>query len=236
MSQTSLRNIIGRSEFFRITQGKHPSIPADAGVELRHGVARRDYIAVPCESVQQPQPGSGAYVSFEQNCRRLLVTGLNDSDLSPYRHVGTTCISGTQTRGGSLATASTASATSSGRSAFARVSADGLTGRRSRISVSTRPGQTTHVRMPFSFSDRKSTRLNSSHRCISYAVFCLKKKQCRSGSINPHAGSSRLPSTLCAISAADANPLHSIPPIGFFLKVRGPPRSPPFPKREAFPS
>src|SRR5437879_12370145 len=26
------------------------------------------------------------------------------------------------------------------------------------------------------FEDRKSTRLNSSHRCISYAVFCLKKK------------------------------------------------------------
>src|ERR1017187_8039886 len=31
---------------------------------------------------------------------------------------------------------------------------------------SARPGET----------DRKSTRLNSSHRCISYAVFCLKKK------------------------------------------------------------
>src|SRR6202011_2091631 len=30
--------------------------------------------------------------------------------------------------------------------------------------------------------DRKSTRLNSSHRCISYAVFCLKKK------ITPRAG------------------------------------------------
>src|SRR5437879_13149969 len=29
---------------------------------------------------------------------------------------------------------------------------------------------------PASASDRKSTRLNSSHRCISYAVFCLKKK------------------------------------------------------------
>src|SRR5437763_12580081 len=28
--------------------------------------------------------------------------------------------------------------------------------------------------------DRKSTRLNSSHRCISYAVFCLKKKKKRS--------------------------------------------------------
>src|SRR5437764_6276461 len=27
--------------------------------------------------------------------------------------------------------------------------------------------------------DRKSTRLNSSHRCISYAVFCLKKKNRR---------------------------------------------------------
>src|SRR5437764_10631095 len=27
------------------------------------------------------------------------------------------------------------------------------------------------------FQDRKSTRLNSSHRCISYAVFCLKKKK-----------------------------------------------------------
>src|ERR1017187_4479341 len=26
-------------------------------------------------------------------------------------------------------------------------------------------------------SDRKSTRLNSSHRCISYAVFCLKNNE-----------------------------------------------------------
>src|SRR5690625_6894179 len=29
----------------------------------------------------------------------------------------------------------------------------------------------------FRFSDRKSTRLNSSHVAISYAVFCLKKKK-----------------------------------------------------------
>src|SRR5258708_29844352 len=28
----------------------------------------------------------------------------------------------------------------------------------------------------FEFRDRKSTRLNSSHQIISYAVFCLKKK------------------------------------------------------------
>src|SRR5437879_9891778 len=30
--------------------------------------------------------------------------------------------------------------------------------------------------VPWRNVDRKSTRLNSSHRCISYAVFCLKKK------------------------------------------------------------
>src|SRR5438105_12207798 len=30
------------------------------------------------------------------------------------------------------------------------------------------------------FRDRKSTRLNSSHEWISYAVFCLKKKKTRS--------------------------------------------------------
>src|SRR5437764_3073149 len=32
------------------------------------------------------------------------------------------------------------------------------------------------VRLEHVDQDRKSTRLNSSHRCISYAVFCLKKK------------------------------------------------------------
>src|SRR6266581_6491943 len=30
---------------------------------------------------------------------------------------------------------------------------------------------------PWRFGDRKSTRLNSSHPSISYAVFCLKKKK-----------------------------------------------------------
>src|SRR5437879_9341378 len=38
-----------------------------------------------------------------------------------------------------------------------------------------------NLELDFSFGlknlDRKSTRLNSSHRCISYAVFCLKKKK-----------------------------------------------------------
>src|SRR2546421_273857 len=34
-----------------------------------------------------------------------------------------------------------------------------------------------HVRMALANADRKSTRLNSSHDQISYAVFCLKKKR-----------------------------------------------------------
>src|SRR2546430_13212612 len=33
------------------------------------------------------------------------------------------------------------------------------------------------TRTEISFEDRKSTRLNSSHSQISYAVFCLKKKK-----------------------------------------------------------
>src|SRR2546427_6538334 len=34
-----------------------------------------------------------------------------------------------------------------------------------------------HVTLPLRATDRKSTRLNSSHSQISYAVFCLKKKK-----------------------------------------------------------
>src|SRR2546422_3964831 len=33
------------------------------------------------------------------------------------------------------------------------------------------------IRVPHARGDRKSTRLNSSHGYISYAVFCLKKKK-----------------------------------------------------------
>src|SRR5437879_10078054 len=50
---------------------------------------------------------------------------------------------------------------------------------RATCSTSTRidcPRWTCSRRSPVSCPDRKSTRLNSSHRCISYAVFCLKKK------------------------------------------------------------
>src|SRR5438552_12811367 len=34
-------------------------------------------------------------------------------------------------------------------------------------------------------ADRKSTRLNSSHQIISYAVFCLKKKKNNNNGISP---------------------------------------------------
>src|SRR5437763_13150458 len=44
----------------------------------------------------------------------------------------------------------------------------------------------TYTRLPAVVSDRKSTRLNSSHRCISYAVFCLKKKKKKKKRNNCH--------------------------------------------------
>src|SRR5438094_6251160 len=40
-----------------------------------------------------------------------------------------------------------------------------------------RPRQSRRLSQRSSRRDRKSTRLNSSHRTISYAVFCLKKKK-----------------------------------------------------------
>src|SRR5258708_31185673 len=43
-------------------------------------------------------------------------------------------------------------------------------------------GDPVYVEMP----DRKSTRLNSSHQIISYAVFCLKKKKLTVASTTTH--------------------------------------------------
>src|SRR5436309_12102482 len=40
-----------------------------------------------------------------------------------------------------------------------------------------RDGRSEGGRIPLNAEDRKSTRLNSSHVKISYAVFCLKKKK-----------------------------------------------------------
>src|SRR2546430_10567241 len=39
------------------------------------------------------------------------------------------------------------------------------------------PNSNSDFQKPLQFQDRKSTRLNSSHSQISYAVFCLKKKK-----------------------------------------------------------
>src|SRR5436309_8922661 len=46
-----------------------------------------------------------------------------------------------------------------------------------------RPALEPHIASARSSSDRKSTRLNSSHVKMSYAVFCLKKKTLRSISV-----------------------------------------------------
>src|SRR5438045_6926747 len=46
-----------------------------------------------------------------------------------------------------------------------------------RMVVDTSPGGLTDILGRLAAEDRKSTRLNSSHLGISYAVFCLKKKR-----------------------------------------------------------
>src|SRR5690242_21100246 len=56
-------------------------------------------------------------------------------------------------------------------------------------------------------TDRKSTRLNSSHMSISYAVFCLKKKK----KITPSLSKPLLP--LCDLSTF----LHTPGPVNFHL-------------------
>src|SRR5437762_14282299 len=59
---------------------------------------------------------------------------------------------------------------------------------RSRVAAGSTPtarGHPGHFRPGGSMGDRKSTRLNSSHRCISYAVFCLKKKKDKTHRLHP---------------------------------------------------
>src|SRR5687768_17837155 len=59
---------------------------------------------------------------------------------------------------------------------------DAVTSVLTRVDLAPRPHVTSrknaqHAREHSFASDRKSTRLNSSHGYISYAVFCLKKKK-----------------------------------------------------------
>src|ERR1039457_6021769 len=91
-------------------------------------------------------------------------------------------------------------------------------------------------------SDRKSTRLNSSHLVISYAVFCLKKEELEIALIGgqrvigrgeaSQAHSPLEPSPDTAVSSAARNEVHCTAPspvILFFLMIRAPPRSTLFP-------
>src|SRR6195256_2253945 len=92
--------------------------------------------------------------------------------------------------------------------------------------------------------DRKSTRLNSSHLGISYAVFCLKKKkQGRNGARHRAAGRHHHGSdlrihrggTLLHLSG-NGQPAHSEAATFFFLMIRRPPRSTLFPYPTLFQS
>src|SRR6266498_3773331 len=89
-------------------------------------------------------------------------------------------------------------------------------------------------------SDRKSTRLNSSHVRISYAVFCLKKKK-KAGEqshIDQKDRSISYASHACAISGLTF--LRSLSGLYggflcfFFLMIRRPPRSTLFPYTTLF--
>src|ERR1039457_6734580 len=96
-------------------------------------------------------------------------------------------------------------------------------------------------------SDRKSTRLNSSHLVISYAVFCLKKKQKKKHSVYTNVMLITLPSAAraharCAyvrVASRGAGCLLGgvflrIFFFFFFLMIRRPPRSTLFPYTTLF--
>src|ERR1017187_7845821 len=78
-------------------------------------------------------------------------------------------------------------------------------------------------------TDRKSTRLNSSHRCISYAVFCLKK-------IRPNSAARRNcpDDVLERNNAVHASLTGRLSGAIVFLMIRRPPRSTLFPYTTLF--
>src|ERR1039458_4042292 len=95
-------------------------------------------------------------------------------------------------------------------------------------------------------ADRKSTRLNSSHLGISYAVFCLKKNRGRGAAAwcQTHALTFLIPFVCaCVGDPARAHPTASSPSPArprdfaisfFFLMMRRPPRSTLFPYTTLF--
>src|SRR5438445_5039405 len=57
-----------------------------------------------------------------------------------------------------------------------------------------------------SLADRKSTRLNSSHANISYAVFCLKKKNVRCSQENTRKMQSKRKKNMFLLTSCDYKP------------------------------
>src|SRR5215216_3442338 len=80
-------------------------------------------------------------------------------------------------------------------------------------------------------TDRKSTRLNSSHQIISYAVFCLKKKNKNMIALRER-NSRDFGSPLYAVGVDRQDVVHVIGL--FFLLIRPPPRSTLFPYTTLF--
>src|SRR6202042_688867 len=103
-----------------------------------------------------------------------------------------------------------------------------------------------HGAHPDPVGDRKSTRLNSSHVEISYAVFCLKKELILSGSQNtggPQGAVGQqhnnqnwgaLVGTLSALHSIRALFASGFRMFFFFIKARPPPYPPPFPHGALF--
>src|SRR3954449_9899230 len=93
--------------------------------------------------------------------------------------------------------------------------------------------------------DRKSTRLNSSHTLISYAVFCLKKKlhphRCRPAERGARLGRQGDPGgpqpRVAQPGTAPPESTSRRPAVAgdgfFFLKNRAPPETTPFPYRRS---
>src|ERR1017187_7297348 len=59
---------------------------------------------------------------------------------------------------------------------------------------------------PLAERDRKSTRLNSSHRCISYAVFCLEKHISQPGALHHALHDLRDATTFARLAALLSHP------------------------------
>src|SRR6202041_3341400 len=86
--------------------------------------------------------------------------------------------------------------------------------------------------------DRKSTRLNSSHMSISYAVFCLKKKQddcgVAAGIIEKAGACASLGGEKLGQGRAEASSNLTANPDVFFLMKEEPPATNPFSNNDAF--